>query len=110
MFYLTETYDYIKQNYPNIKFLFCNHVEWPIHMSAQVLPYEIKEKIKEKVEGYNFNDDANKVPFYINHMFDNDLWEQHGTTFISYLNDLDAARKIDWKYSFKEMQLEKYSK
>jgi hypothetical protein len=109
MFYLTDTYDYIKKNYPNIKFLFCNHVEWPIHMSAQVLPLEIKEKIKTQLENYNFKEDASKVPFYINHMLGTDLWNKHGPTFMSYLNDLDAARKISWKYSFKEMELEKYS-
>lgn len=109
MFYLTDTYDYIKKNYPHIKFLFCNHVEWPIHMSAQVLPFEIKEKIKTQLEHYDFKEDTSKVPFYINHMFDADLWSKHGPTFMSYLNDLDAARKISWKHSFKEMELEKYS-
>lgn len=108
MFYLIETYDYIKMHYPNIKFLFCNHVEWPIHMSAQVLPQELKEKIKNKIENYNFGNDSDKIPFYVNHMLETDLWKTHGSTFINYLNDLDDARKISWRYSFKEMELDKF--
>lgn len=110
MFYLVETYDYIKNHYPNINFFFCNHVEWPIHMSAQVLPQELKEKIKEKIENYDFGINADKVPFYVTHMLELDLWNTHGMTFINYLNDLDAARNISWKYSFKEMELERYYK
>lgn len=108
MFYLVETYDFIKQNYPQIIFLFCNHVEWPVHMSAQVLPRELKEKIKQNIENYNFDDNFDKVPFYVNHMLEKDLWKAYGSTFINYLNDLDNVRKINWRHSFKEMELEKY--
>ena len=107
MFYLVETYDYIKFNFPDIKFILCNHVEWPIHMSAQVLPVELKQIIKEKINQYNF-DDTDKIEFYVNHMFEKDLWNEYGKTFISYLNDLDAARNISWKCSFKDMKLDNY--
>lgn len=108
MFYLTETYDFIKTHYPKIKFIPCNHVEWPIHMSAQVLPIEIKEVIKNKVNSYNFGKDSNKIDFYVSHMLEKDLWPIHNVTFMNYLNDLDKARNISWRYSFKEMELEKY--
>lgn len=109
MFYLTETYDIIRNEFPNIKFLFCNHVEWPIHMSAQNLPLELKYKIKEKIENYQFKErDNTDYPFYVNHMMEKDLWSEHGTTFMQYLDDLDVARKISWRYNFKEMELDKY--
>ncbi len=109
MFYLTETYDIIKNDFPNIKFLFCNHVEWPIHMSAQNLPNEIKEKIKEKIKNYDFGSrDSDSYKFYVNHMMEKDLWPEHGKTFMNYLDDLDNSRNISWKYSFSEMELEKY--
>lgn len=109
MFYLTDTYDTIKNEFPNIKFLFCNHVEWPVHMSAQNLPLELKEKIKEKIENYEFNTrDTDSYKFYVSHMMDKNLWIEHGTTFMNYLDDLDSARNISWKYSFSEMELQKY--
>lgn len=108
MFYLVETYDYILKNYPLIKFIFCNHVEWPIHMSAQVLPNALKQIIVQKIQNYVFLKDADKVPFYVNHMLEKDLWNQHGKVFIDYLNDLDLARNINWKESFVEMKLEQY--
>jgi hypothetical protein len=41
-------------------------------------------------------------------MFEKDLWNEHGKTFISYLNDLDIARNISWKESFKDMKIEDY--
>ena len=109
MFYLVETYDIIRKEFPNIKFLFCNHVEWPIHMSAQNLPKELKDVILKKVNDYKFKErDADDLPFYINHMLEKDLWSEHGTTFMQYLDDLDTARKISWKYNFQEMELDKY--
>lgn len=108
IFYLVETYYFMKTHYPNIKFIFANHVEWPIHMSAQVLPNELKEVIKNKIDLYDFGADTQYISFYINHMFEQDLWKQFGNTFIDYLNDLDRARNISWKYSFKEMELDKF--
>jgi len=77
-------------------------------MSAQVLPVELKQIIKEKINRYNF-DDTDKIEFYVNHMFEKDLWNEYGKTFISYLNDLDTARNISWKHSFKEMKIENYT-
>ena len=111
MFYLIDTYEIIRNEFPNIKFLFCNHVEWPIHMSAQNLPLEIKHKIKDRVDNYKFLDrDLTDYPFYVNHMMDEDLWDTHGNTFMNYLDDLDIARKISWREHFPEMELEKYDK
>lgn len=108
MFYLVDTFDYIRKQFPNINFIFANHVEWPIHMSAQVLPVELKQKIANRINNYSFEEYADKVPFYVNHMLEKDLWNIHGTTFMNYLDDLDAARKISWKNSFNEMELDYY--
>jgi MoaA/NifB/PqqE/SkfB family radical SAM enzyme len=108
MFYLVDTYNFIRTNYPDIKFLFCNHVEWPEHMSAQTLPTELKLQIAEHINTYNFGVDSEYVPFYINHMLEKDKWTTHGNTFMNYLDDLDSARNISWRTSFKEMKLEKY--
>jgi sulfatase maturation enzyme AslB (radical SAM superfamily) len=105
MFYLTDTYDYIKNNYPLIKFIFGNFVEWPEHMSAKVLPNSTKKIIKEKIESYDFGKYTTKVQFYVTHMFDEDKWKDLGPTFIQYLDDLDAARNISWRESFKDMNL-----
>ena len=110
LFYLIETYEYVK-TLNNLRFLFCNHVEWPIHMSAQNLPIEIKHIIKEKINNYTFLDrDLSDYPFYVNHMLEKDIWNEHGNTFFAYLDDIDSARDVDWKFAFKEMDLEKYDK
>lgn len=108
MYYLTETYDLIKKEFPKFTFTFANHVEWPIHMSAQVLPKEIKDKINNKIQNHDWGSDHDTVKFYVNHMMEKDLWAEHGPTFMNYLDDLDRVRKISWKLSFKEMNLEKY--
>ena len=109
MFYLVETYDIIRKEFPNIKFLFCNHVEWPVHMSAQNLPKQLKDVILQKVNNYEFKKrDKEDLPFYVNHMLEKDLWAEHGKTFMQYLDDLDIARNINWKYNFEEMELGKY--
>lgn len=108
MFYLVDTFDYMRKNFPNIKFIFANHVEWPIHMSAQVLPNSLKETIAERINNYDFEEYSDKIPFYVNHMLENDQWTTHGVTFMNYLNDLDKARNISWKESFRDMELEKY--
>jgi len=109
MFYLVDTFDYMKKHFPNINFIFANHVEWPVHMGAQVLPTALKYIIADKINNYDFGRYSNKVPFYVNHMLEKDLWNSEGTTFINYLNDLDKARNISWSYSFKEMELKKYA-
>lgn len=109
MFYLTETYDIIRNEFPNIKFLFCNHVEWPMHMSAQNLPQELKNIIVEKINAYQFKErDFEDFPFYVNHMLEKDMWKEQGKTFMQYLDDLDTARNISWKHNFQEMELHKY--
>jgi len=105
MFYLTDTYDYIKNNYPLIKFIFGNFVEWPSHMSAKVLPNNIKNQIKQKIKNYDFGKYTEKVQFYVTHMFEEDNWKPLGPTFMQYLEDLDQSRNISWRKSFKEMDL-----
>ena len=92
MFYLTETYDICRFEFPEIRFLFENHVSNPPWMSVQNLPIEIKEKLKNEI---NFKMD----PFYINYMFEKDLWPEYGETFINYLDSLDRARNTNWKKS-----------
>ena len=77
-------------------------------MSAQVLPYETKQIIEEHINNYDFGEYSSKVPFYVSHMLEKDLWKTQGSVFMNYLDDLDAARKVNWNYSFKEMELEKH--
>jgi hypothetical protein len=108
MFYLPETYDFAAKNF-NIPFVFCNHVEWPIHMSAQNLPIEIKREIKDRLRNHDFGYNYMSVEFYMKHMMEKDLWHEHGKTLINYLDDLDASRKISWRESFKEMGLDRYA-
>lgn len=108
MFYLPETYDFAAKNF-NIPFVFCNHVEWPIHMSAQNLPIEIKREIKDRLSNHDFGYNYMSVEFYMKHMMEKDLWPEHGKTLINYLDDLDASRKISWRESFKEMGLDRYA-
>ena len=58
---------------------------------------------------YMFDEDARSVlPFYVNHMYEKDSWKDYGKILVNYLNDLDEARKIDWRKSFSEMNLENY--
>ena len=111
MFYLPQTYEFTK-NYPNMQFDFCNHVEWPIHMSAQNLPSEVKEVIQLKLISYSSKFTAAawaRVGFYVDHMLAEDLWPKHGNTLMNYLDDLDYARSVSWRHSFKEMGLERYA-
>ena len=109
MFYLVDTYDLLREEFPDIRFLFNNHVTEPYHMSVQNLPIEVKDKIKNDIENYMFDNDALEVlPFYLNHMYEKDGWQTHGKILINYLNDLDKARNINWRTSFSEMNLENY--
>lgn len=108
LFYLTETYEYVK-HLKNLQFRFLNHVEWPIHMSAQNLPLEIKNRIAHKIENYTFFDnDLSNYKFYVKHMFEKDLWSKYGPICLSYFDDLDKARGCNWKQTFKEMFLEQF--
>ena len=52
MFYLVDTYDYLREKFPDIRFLFENHVTEPYHMSVQNLPIKTKEHIKTKIDFY----------------------------------------------------------
>lgn len=109
MFYLVETYHELRSRFPDIKFIFCNHVTDPIHMSPQNLPTELKNQIVDKINAYKFIErDYEFIPFYISNMLQQDLWKDYGVMFMQYLNDLNIARNIKWQESFKEMGLEKY--
>ena len=100
MFYLIDTYNLLRNKFPDIRFLFENHVTEPYHMSVQNLPIEIKNEIKEKIDAYMFDEEAKEVlPFYINHMFEKDGWTDNGSILINYFNDLDKARNTNWKES-----------
>lgn len=109
IFYFKQTYEYVTQNYPNIKFLLCNHVEFPIHMSAQVLPMQLKQQIKQQWESIDYFPAAeSEWQFYVNHMLELDLWEEHKPTLLNYFNDLDTARRTDWRVALKEMKLDEF--
>jgi hypothetical protein len=97
MFYLKDTYTYMRTEFPDIRFLFENHVTEPYHMSAQNLPMKIKEQICKNI------DFIDMPKSYVNYMMEKDGWSSHGKIFINYLDDLDQARKIDWRTSFSEM-------
>ena len=97
MFYLIDTYDYLREEFPDIRFLFENHVTTPYHMSAQNLPVKVKKYIKDQIDAYTFEDrDKEVLPFYVNYMFEKDGWDNK---LIEYLDDLDKARKTNWRES-----------
>ena len=90
MFYLKETYTYMRTEFPEIRFLFENHVTEPYHMSAQNLPVKIKEQIVKDIDFIDMPES------YVNYMMEKDGWDGK---LISYLNDLDKARNTNWKES-----------
>ena len=105
IFYLSQTYEEVKK-YKNFHFLFCNHVEWPVHMSAQNLPNALKKYICKDLENFKFLHGHEKdVNFYMQHMNKKDNWKQHSKIFFNYLDDLDIARNMQWKTHFQEMNL-----
>jgi len=109
MYYLDQTYQRLSEKFPGIRFIFSNHVEFPLHMSAQTLPIEIKDAIVKRLNqleltSYNKGD----LDFYINHMLEKDLWSTQGSVFMNYIDDLDRARNISWQQCFSEMELTKY--
>ncbi len=109
MFYLPELYPILNQKFRNIEFIFGNHVEFPIHMSVQNLPIELKDDINTRLDKIILSDiDKKKLTFYRNYMMENDVWKDQGSVLMNYLDDLDRARKCDWKMAFKEMELEAY--
>ena len=90
MFYLKETYTYMRTEFPEIRFLFENHVTEPYHMSAQNLPIEIKEQIVKDIDFIDMPES------YVNYMMEKDGWDGK---LISYLNDLDKVRNTNWRKS-----------
>lgn len=109
MYYLPELYPMLTNAYQNIKFIFSNHVEFPLHMSAQTLPEELKQITAERIAQIDYRrDNIGADTFYVNHMLEKDLWSEQGTVFMNYINDLDRVRGCDWKTAFREMELEKY--
>jgi len=109
MFYLIKSYNIIKNNFSNLTFWLCNHVESPLHMSAKVLPMQLKEKIYNDIDNYVFDELCQeRKRFYIDHMMEEDLWPTEGKVFMNYLDDLSKARNIDWRINLKEMELDRY--
>ena len=109
MFYLIESYDLIKNNFSNLTFWLCNHVESPLHMSAKVLPMQLKEKICNDIDKHVFDELCQeRIRFYVDHMMEEDLWPTEGKVFMNYLDDLSKARNIDWRINLKEMELDRY--
>jgi hypothetical protein len=95
---LDNTYEYCTRNFENMKFKLGDFVVTPTHMSVQNLPDEFKKLVYEKVKHIH------EVEFYLNYMMDKSLWEQHSDVLHNYLNDLDIARKTDWKNTFPEIR------
>ena len=111
MFYFVDTHKFITKNFPNIRFLYENHVTDPKHMSAQNLPIQLKKTITENIEKYGltqWNSPEKDFQFYVNHMLKEDLWDEYGNVFLNYLDDIDIARNVSWTDSFSEMDLESY--
>jgi len=98
IFELDITYDYCIKHFENMKFKLGDFVVTPVHMSVQNLPDKFKKLVYEKVKHIP------EVEFYLNYMMDKNLWEQHSQVLYSYLNDLDIARKTDWKNTFPEIK------
>ena len=80
----------MRTEFPNIRFLFENHVTEPYHMSAQNLPKKIKEEICKDIEFINM------PRSYVNYMMEKDGWDGK---LIEYLTDLDKARNTNWRKS-----------
>jgi len=110
MFYLVDTHVEMRKLFPELRLLLCNHVEWPQHMSAQVLPQDIKRGIAAQISAHDWGNDATAVSFYVNHMLAEDMWLDHGHVLLNYLDDLDRARSTDWHSSFADMRLEDHDR
>lgn len=89
----------MRTEFPEIRFLFENHVTEPYHMSAQNLPINIKEKIQKDIEFIDMPD------FYVNYMKEKDGWNKQGKIFLKYLHDLDLKRNTNWKNNLSELNL-----
>ena len=80
MFYLKETYTYMRTEFPEIRFLFENHVTVSKIYSAQNSTVKIKEQIVKDIDFIDMSES------YVNYMMEKDGWDGK---LISYLNDLD---------------------
>ena len=86
----TNIYKYIQNiSFSNLTFWLCNHVESPLHMSAKVLPMQLKEKIYNDIDNYVFNELCQeRIKFYVDHMMEEDLWPTEGKVFMNYLQNV----------------------
>ena len=99
IWHLPETYKYCTERWKNIDFRLADWVQTPRHMSMANLPLWYKEKVLQKFKNVKiFNQE-----FYLNVMTETDLWSELGDTLHNYLNDLDKARKTDWKKALPEI-------
>ena len=93
VFTLLETYQYCLQKFPNITFRLCCFVTSPAHMSVQNLPCDFKEKVTNKLKHL-------KIPhlkYYLQYMNEKSTWNEYNQTLYNYLEDLDQARKTNWR-------------
>jgi len=88
---LDELLEYANTHFPNIEFRYSDYVTQPAHMSVQNLPIQYKEKVANKLKNIK------EAEFYVNFMMDKDLWSTHKDILYNYLNDLDTARKTNWR-------------
>lgn len=51
IFYFPEYFDYMNTNFPGLP-VFWNLLYWPVALSIQILPVEIKDQIKERLRTY----------------------------------------------------------
>ena len=101
IFTLPETYEYCSKKFPNIVFRLCCFVTSPVHMSIQNLPLHFKQKIQEKLEP--FKSRLLHLDYYLKFMNQRDIWSEHGQTLYNYLEDLDQARKTNWRQVLPEL-------
>ena len=93
IWHLPETYKYCTERWKNIDFRLADWVQTPRHMALENLPWDFKAKVIEKFKTCNIPNQQ----FYLNVMIEKDYWEELGDTFYEYLEDLDLARKTNWR-------------
>ena len=103
LYYLPETLEYFGSHFPGLEFVLGDYVTKPAHMSAQNLPPICKELILDKFRDKGTLGKYPQAEFYLNNMMEENLWPSMGSTLIQYLDDLDRARKTNWRDSFKEL-------
>ena len=99
IFRLPETYRYCLENFPEIKFLLCNFVTSPAHMSIQNLPVLFKRKVTEKLQKFKLLN----TEVYLKFMNEKHTWNQYNQTLYNYLEDLDCVRKTNWRMILPEI-------